>query len=98
MLARWWGPAANGRPSKPGLKGRGALNAHSSMTLRLLLLTSLLRVGHLAVRLLRVRLHGPVVEADKKGDGAGRRRIEDAGGPTSWCLLLDSLALMEGEG
>lgn len=39
------------------------------MTLRLLLLTFVLRVGHLAVRLLRVRLHGPAVGADKEEEG-----------------------------
>lgn len=57
-----------------------------SMTLRLLLLTISLRVGHLAVRLVRVRLHGPAVEADKGRKGAvegGARLL--AGGPAWWC-------------
>lgn len=63
------------------------------MTLRLLLLTLFLRAGHVALRLLRVRLHGPAVKADKEGKGAveggarmlvGRLRGADAWSRWRW--------------
>lgn len=61
-----------------------------SRTLRLLLLTISRRVGHLAVRLLRVRLHGPAVEADKGEEGGGRRGSEAA------CWWAGSVVLRPG--